>query len=278
VIASRADAGARAAAESGAPEPRSSVRPEPPAEDGVDGASRLQAAGAAPTGHAGLLFLLPLISALEIDRAILDEPLLSDAPGLLPVLYHVAVRLAPAAWADAVALALADSDAPPFAWGGGEADRPDGPGTPVMDEARAAAVLRAEARVVAAAHRQGLAAGAGAPAEQAAIAALRARAEARLPAILVLPAWLDELCTRFAARIAGLLRLRLGPLDGDPDPALEAVLVRVIARPGRIVRTRTHLDVLLSLDGVDLAVRRAALDVDPGWVPFLGRIVRFHHA
>lgn len=282
------------AVEPGALDPRSSARPEPSPGDPVDGPSRSRAdTDAAPTGYAGLLFLLPLVTTLEIDRAILDEPLLSDAPGLLPVLYHVAVRLAPEAWADAVALALADSDAPPFAWGGGDRpdrpDRPDAPEQPVMDEARAAAVLRAEARVVAAAHRHGLAAGAGVPAEQAAIAALRARAEARLPATLALPAWLDELCTRFAARIAGLLRLRLGPLGPleplepledarNTDPGFEAVLVRVIARPGRIVRTRTHLDVLLPLDGVDLDVRRAALDVDPGWVPFLGRIVRFHHA
>jgi hypothetical protein len=275
-IGSRADAdGPHAAMDPPAPDPRSSARPEPSPEDAVEEPSRLRAADAAPTGYAGLLFLLPLVSALEIDRAILDEPLLSDAPGLLPILYHVAVRLAPFAWADAVALALADSDAPPFAWGASD--------KPVMDQARAAAVLRAEARVVAAAQRHGLAAGAGVPAEQAAIATLRARAAARLPASLVLPAWLDELCTRFAARIAGLLRLRLGPLepledDHSTDAGFEAVLVRVIARPGRIVRTRTHLDVLLPLDGVDLDVRRAALDVDPGWVPFLGRIVRFHHA
>jgi hypothetical protein len=281
-IGNRADAGRpQASVDPRASDPRSSARPEQSPEDRVEGPSRLRAdTDAAPTGYAGLLFLLPLVSALEIDRAILDEPLLSDAPGLLPILYHVAVRLAPEAWADPVALALADSDAPPFAWGGGEADRPDAPEKPVMDEARAAAVLRAEARVVAAAHRHGLAAGADVPAEQAAIAALRARAEARLPASLVLPAWLDELCTRFAARIAGLLRLRLGPLEEEhnPDPGFEAVLIRVIARSGRIVRTRTHLDVLLPLDGVDLDVRRAALDVDPGWVPFLGRIVRFHHA
>jgi hypothetical protein len=47
-------------------------------------------------------------------------------------------------------------------------------------------------------------------------------------------------------------------------------------RPGRIALTRTHLDVLLSLDDVDLAARRCGLDQDPGWVPSLRRIVAFH--
>jgi hypothetical protein len=34
--------------------------------------------------------------------------------------------------------------------------------------------------------------------------------------------------------------------------------------------------VALSLQDVDLAVRLAGLDRDPGWVPMLGRIVLFH--
>lgn len=46
--------------------------------------------------------------------------------------------------------------------------------------------------------------------------------------------------------------------------------------PGRIALTRTHLDVLLALDEVDLAARRCGIDQDPGWVPSLRRIVAFH--
>lgn len=38
----------------------------------------------------------------------------------------------------------------------------------------------------------------------------------------------------------------------------------------------THLDVIFSFDQVDLSVRRLGLDVDPGWVPWLGRIVNLH--
>jgi len=33
----------------------------------------------------------------------------------------------------------------------------------------------------------------------------------------------------------------------------------------------------LSLDGVDVAVRGAGLDVDPGWVPWLGIVVMFRY-
>jgi hypothetical protein len=38
----------------------------------------------------------------------------------------------------------------------------------------------------------------------------------------------------------------------------------------------THLDVIFSFDQVDLSVRRLGLDADPGWVPWLGRIVNLH--
>jgi hypothetical protein len=46
---------------------------------------------------------------------------------------------------------------------------------------------------------------------------------------------------------------------------------------GRLYVTRMHVDVKLPLAGISIAVRRAGLDVDPGWVPELGRIVKFHY-
>jgi len=54
-------------------------------------------------------------------------------------------------------------------------------------------------------------------------------------------------------------------------------LRRVLARPGRIDLTRTHLTMFLPLRTVDLRLRRAGLDLDPGWSPLLGRIVRFEY-
>jgi hypothetical protein len=40
--------------------------------------------------------------------------------------------------------------------------------------------------------------------------------------------------------------------------------------------TPTHIDVVMAVDDADLRLRRVGLDVDPGWLPWLGRIVGFH--
>ncbi|QRN93111.1 hypothetical protein JRI60_28325 [Archangium violaceum] len=54
-------------------------------------------------------------------------------------------------------------------------------------------------------------------------------------------------------------------------------LHELVRRPGRITATRTHVDVLFDIQQADIRVRSAGLDVDPGWVPWLGRVVRFHY-
>ena len=54
-------------------------------------------------------------------------------------------------------------------------------------------------------------------------------------------------------------------------------LASLIYRPGFVAVSRTHFDVTFDLATADLRVRRSALDVDPGWVPWLGRVVRFHY-
>ncbi len=51
----------------------------------------------------------------------------------------------------------------------------------------------------------------------------------------------------------------------------------LIRRPGRVVVSTTHWDVLFALNQTDLRLRRVALDSDPGWVPWLGRVVQFHY-
>lgn len=51
----------------------------------------------------------------------------------------------------------------------------------------------------------------------------------------------------------------------------------LLRRPARVALTRTHLEVFLRLTDVDLRIRRAALDTDPGWVPWLGRAIAFHY-
>jgi hypothetical protein len=54
-------------------------------------------------------------------------------------------------------------------------------------------------------------------------------------------------------------------------------LASLVRRPGRVSASLTHLDICFDLAAADLRVRRAALDVDPGWVPWLGRVVCFQY-
>lgn len=54
-------------------------------------------------------------------------------------------------------------------------------------------------------------------------------------------------------------------------------LANLVRRPGWIVWDRTHVEVWMPLSRVDLRIRRAGLDLDPGWVPWLGRVIRFYY-
>jgi hypothetical protein len=51
----------------------------------------------------------------------------------------------------------------------------------------------------------------------------------------------------------------------------------LVRRPGRVSWTRTHIDMIFHLSQTDLDVRRAGLDINPGWVPWLGRVISFHY-
>ncbi|HVZ08884.1 MAG TPA: hypothetical protein VHC04_13310 [Rhodopila sp.] len=50
-----------------------------------------------------------------------------------------------------------------------------------------------------------------------------------------------------------------------------------LRQPGWLTATETHLELHLATTTVDLAVRLAGLDLNPGWVPWLGRVVHFHY-
>ncbi len=91
---------------------------------------------------------------------------------------------------------------------------------------------------------------------------------------------LDEI----SARWASATRRRLEP-DRDTGDArsptsaaqdTEAVH-RIATRDARVVGEQGCLDIHLDLDDVDLTVRRAGLDLDPGWVPWLGTVMRFRY-
>jgi hypothetical protein len=54
----------------------------------------------------------------------------------------------------------------------------------------------------------------------------------------------------------------------------------IVKRDGLVWRTRTDLDVTLPLAEADIRIRRIGLDIDPGWLPWLGPfgcVVRFHY-
>jgi hypothetical protein len=66
-----------------------------------------------------------------------------------------------------------------------------------------------------------------------------------------------------------------------PDPlAPEGVarsLADLVLRPGRLMLSQADATLHLPMDAVDLAVRRLGWDIDLGWVPILGRVLRFHY-
>jgi hypothetical protein len=82
---------------------------------------------------------------------------------------------------------------------------------------------------------------------------------------------------------------RGAPLPADPETALvlaaQRLVIRLtgrgwrvlIRRRGRVRLSPTHLDVTFDGRDADIAVRRAGLDLDPGWVPWLGRVVSYHY-
>jgi hypothetical protein len=51
----------------------------------------------------------------------------------------------------------------------------------------------------------------------------------------------------------------------------------LVMRPARLSLTPTHVDMFFGLSDVSLAVRRAGLDLDPGWVRWFRRVVGFHY-
>jgi hypothetical protein len=54
-------------------------------------------------------------------------------------------------------------------------------------------------------------------------------------------------------------------------------LGELICRPAYIATTKTHLDVTFPFSQLDIRVRMAGLDINPGWVPWLGRVFQFHY-
>lgn len=54
-------------------------------------------------------------------------------------------------------------------------------------------------------------------------------------------------------------------------------LADLVRRTAQIAVTPTHVDTYFPLTSADVRIRRAGLDIDPGWVPWFGRVVSFHY-
>ena len=88
-----------------------------------------------------------------------------------------------------------------------------------------------------------------------------------------------------AGRFRAALDRALSPILPDLRARLAAAMgvapetagPRLVARRGRVFVTAMHVDLTLPLADADAAVRRAGLDLDPGWRPSLGRILAFHY-
>ncbi|KSB91827.1 hypothetical protein AS593_07325 [Caulobacter vibrioides] len=69
-------------------------------------------------------------------------------------------------------------------------------------------------------------------------------------------------------------------LYGDVDPfgdTPEGALARLALRPGRLSWTSWSADIAWPLATADIALRRAGWDIDPGWLPWISRTIRFHY-
>lgn len=112
--------------------------------------------------------------------------------------------------------------------------------------------------------------------------------------VLVLAVWRGPAPHTVRELIRGYKLQRAGPArnETDLDLTLRAWLTalrrwcrrylgvgvrEIVCRPGRVVVTRTHVDVLFDLNQADARLRRGGLDLNPAWVPWLGRVVTFHY-
>jgi hypothetical protein len=54
-------------------------------------------------------------------------------------------------------------------------------------------------------------------------------------------------------------------------------LTALVRRPGNVFMSRTHIEACFAVSQADMRLRRLALDLDPGWVPWMGRVVQFRY-
>ena len=221
------------------------------------------------TAHAGLFLLLPLASRLGMPTLLAAHPELVELDFPTCLLRHVAERLgipdddpvlAPLLSVDETAVRWDGDFVAPEAW------------LPAVAAARARWLVR-RAPIVDGDDRQALTDGSW----RLVLALWRGSASesvheladgvalAQRPVLrgatamnILLGSWLTAM-RRWCRRYAGI------------------GLHRLVSRRGRVATTRMHLDVYFDLRQIDIGVRRAGLDIDPGWLPWFGRVVAYHY-
>lgn len=221
--------------------------PAPPAPPAADGPRLDAEVLTAETAWAGLFYLLR--AALEIDAA---EALWTAGLPEGAVLAEVARAI------------LAVDDDPAWRWFGGCFDRPP-PALAVaawqLDEIRATTSHALGRHLV---HHARVTTPEALASELAALGADLAVPHGPGPTA----ALLRHLAAVLAGAACGRLRV----------PASWSMLRAIAARPGRLIATRDRLTVVMAASAVDLDHRRAGLDHDPGYVPWLRRQVGFEFA
>lgn len=89
---------------------------------------------------------------------------------------------------------------------------------------------------------------------------------------------LDALVTAIPAGVTaapGSLRQIFGTQPAAFATEHETRLAHLLLRPGLLRHTPWEAELIWPLAAVDLALRRAGWDQDPGWLPWLGRTLRF---
>jgi hypothetical protein len=54
-------------------------------------------------------------------------------------------------------------------------------------------------------------------------------------------------------------------------------IASLVRRPASLALSPTHADLVFELATAEIRIRRAGLDINPGWVPWFGRVVTFHY-
>jgi hypothetical protein len=73
----------------------------------------------------------------------------------------------------------------------------------------------------------------------------------------------------------GGLRQVFGTTPAAFPTAADSRLASLLLRPGQLRVSPWEAELAWPLAGIDLALRRAGWDQDPGWLPWLGRTIRF---